>query len=69
MPRRLAQCLLLLLALTAAFLAWSLSVDYFDSYDILSNARRLVGNGYGDYVRHRGLMSGPLYAGSRHSSG
>ncbi len=63
MPRRFAQWALLGLAVGACFLAWSLSVDYFDSYDILSNARRLVGNGYGEYVRGRGLLSGPLFAG------
>ncbi len=62
MPKRIAQAVLLGLAAVAAFLAWRLSVDYFDSYDILNNARRLVGNGFGSYVQHRGLAAGPLFA-------
>ena len=63
MPRRFAQLSLLLLAGAAGLLSWTLTVDYFDSYDTLSNARLLVGNGYGDYVRHRGVLAGPLFAG------
>ena len=50
MPRRIAQLGILFLAAAALIFAWHLSLDYFDAFDTLANARKLVGNGYGDYV-------------------